>query len=204
MAIIAQQWPTTLTPTSCRFGRTRNAELQLSPRTRKENVIQKGRPLWAASLEWRLLPAQLSELQYWLDGLDGFGGSVMLYDFGFERNPALTYSNTATATAIAAIGATSVAVSGLAIGSTISRGDAVQVGRRRYVVSTTVVVPGTGLATLALSTPLLSAVAVSDTLTLQNAACEMRLSNQDWSKSFSAGDGLHSVSADFIETVVDY
>jgi hypothetical protein len=203
MALINATWPITLLPESCRFGRSRNAALQQSPRTLKEYVIQNGRPRWGASLEWRLQRSQIPELQWYLDGLDGYAGSVALWDFTVSRLPGT--SGNGTLSAIAAIGATSIAVTGLTPSAPVTAiGDYVQVGRRLYLADSAVTATGGGTATVTLTTPLLVAAAIGAGVTLVNPACEMRLVSQDWSRAFRAGDGLHSVSADFIETVVDY
>lgn len=82
MALINVRWPSDLTPETCEFGRSRNDILQLSPRTRKEKVIRQGRPLWAARVSWSMPNTQrLAKLRYYLEGLDGYSGSVQLWDF---------------------------------------------------------------------------------------------------------------------------
>lgn len=82
MALINVRWPSDLTPETCEFGRSRNDILQLSPRTRKEKVIRQGRPLWAARVSWSMPNTQrLAKLRFYLEGLDGYAGSVQLWDF---------------------------------------------------------------------------------------------------------------------------
>jgi len=83
MAIINQRWPRDLCPESCVFGRTRNDVRQISVRTRKSTVIKQGRPLWRAECTWSLPNTKrLAKLRYWLEQLDGFSGSVHIWDFG--------------------------------------------------------------------------------------------------------------------------
>lgn len=82
MAIINQRWPRELCPTSCVFGRSRNDVLQRSPRTRQTHVISQGRPLWAADCTWSLPNTEkLAKLRYWLESLEGFAGSVQVWNF---------------------------------------------------------------------------------------------------------------------------
>lgn len=84
MAIINQRWPRDLCPESCVFGRQRNDVRQISPRSQKPTIIrQGGRPLYSAECTWRLPNTKrLAKLRYWLEQLDGFNGSVQLWDFG--------------------------------------------------------------------------------------------------------------------------
>lgn len=82
MTIINQRWPRDIAPESCRFGRSRNDVIQLSPRTRQEHVIAQGRPLWSADCSWALPNTEkLAKLRYWLEALEGFRGSAQLWDF---------------------------------------------------------------------------------------------------------------------------
>lgn len=82
MAIINARWPRALAPDTCRFGRSRNDKLQISPATRQHSVLRSGRPLWGAQLSWSLPNGdKLAELRYFLEGLDGFTGSVQLWNF---------------------------------------------------------------------------------------------------------------------------
>lgn len=82
MALINQRWPEDLCPVSCSFGATRNDVQQRSPRTRQPSVIRQGRKLWTAELTWRLPRTdKLAKLRYLLEALEGFAGSVQLWDF---------------------------------------------------------------------------------------------------------------------------
>lgn len=83
MTIINERWPQDLPPVSCAFGRSRNDQLQTSPRTRETTLIVQGRPLWQAELTWRLPNNnRLAKLRRYLDGLKGFQGSVQIWNFG--------------------------------------------------------------------------------------------------------------------------
>lgn len=82
MAIINEAWPRDLIPTTCTFTRSRNDIRQTSPATRKSTVIRRGRPLWGAELSWTMGNGdKLAKLRYYLEALDGFAGSVQLWDF---------------------------------------------------------------------------------------------------------------------------
>lgn len=82
MPIVNERWPRDLCPEACRYGRSRNDHLQESPRTRNTSVIRQGRPLWTATVSWSLPNGdRLAELRYWLESLDGFAGSVQVWDF---------------------------------------------------------------------------------------------------------------------------
>jgi len=83
MTIINQRWPRDICPQSCTFGRTRNDISQQSPRTRQRSLIRTGgRPLWSARVSWALPNSdRLAKLRYWLEELEGFGGSVQVWDF---------------------------------------------------------------------------------------------------------------------------
>lgn len=237
MAIINQRWPSDLMPETCAFGPSRNDAALVAPYTRQTTVIKRGRPLWTAKCAWRFPNSdKLAKLRYWLEALDGFSGSVQVWDFsspypagvtlGVSTTPRqLFWTNTGTnyvftsgalpyqwtagnsvpAAAGAAIGATSVNVSGLTP-STLAclLGQYIQVGRRLYISAASVTSDGSGNATLQLLRPLISAVVAGDPVYVVQAACEMRMANQDWSNSTTAGDGTTTVSAEFIETVQDY
>jgi hypothetical protein len=104
----------------------------------------------------------------------------------------------------AAVGATSIALKGLAASQPAAvQGQPLQIGRRLYLAGADVTADGSGNATITLTTPLLAAAAVDDVARLAEAACEMRLAEQQWSEEASAG-GLVNVSASFIETVTDF
>ena len=82
MVLVAYRWPHDLCPSECRFARSRNDELQISPRSRQETVIARGRPLWSADLVWSAPDARTLERLRWLiEGLAGYRGSVLLWDF---------------------------------------------------------------------------------------------------------------------------
>lgn len=83
MAIINQRWPRDLCPETCVFGRERFDIRQVSPRTQKATIIRPGaRPLYTAECTWRLPNTRkLAKLRYWLEQLDGFSGSVQIWDF---------------------------------------------------------------------------------------------------------------------------
>ncbi len=105
----------------------------------------------------------------------------------------------------AAIGATSVAVSGCTASSIVAlQGQYVQVGRRLYLAASTVTADGSGNATLELVSGLISAAPAGTDVRLIEAACEMRLADQDFDTAARAGEGLINVSATFIETVTDF
>jgi hypothetical protein len=81
-AFVNVRWPTAIRPTSCTFGKSRNDVAQESPRTRKRTFIQRGRPLYYADLTWRYpQTSKLAHLRYYLDKLEGFAGSVQIWNF---------------------------------------------------------------------------------------------------------------------------
>lgn len=81
-AFVNVRWPTAIRPTSCTFGKSRNDIAQESPRTRKRTFIQRGRPLYYAELTWRYpQTSKLAHLRYFLDRLEGFAGSVQIWNF---------------------------------------------------------------------------------------------------------------------------
>lgn len=83
MAIINQRWPTDICPQSCVFAPSRNDVQLRNPYTRAPVNIQRGRRLWTAKLEWQVPnTSKLAKLRYWLEALDGYAGSVQLWDFG--------------------------------------------------------------------------------------------------------------------------
>jgi hypothetical protein len=97
MTLINERWPCDLLPDSCSFGRSRNDVLQTSPRTRQTKVIQQGRALWSASLTWALHdPRDVARLRYYLENLEGFSGSVQLWDFFEPISARITYPDGAT------------------------------------------------------------------------------------------------------------
>lgn len=76
------RWPRDLCPQSCTFTRSRNDVRQESPRTRSAYVIVNGRPLWTADVTFKFgNGSKLAKLRYWLEKLEGYRGSVQLWDF---------------------------------------------------------------------------------------------------------------------------
>lgn len=199
-----------------------------------------GRPLWKADLSWSMPNGDnLAELRYWLESLEGYSGSVQLWNFaapypfglnlvtsagdpevgrvlwsylsnrapwsyaGFPSHWAL--DSTVTISAIAAVGATSISLTGLDASKLVCvRGQYIQIGRRLYICTSTVTSSAGGTATVTFAPGLLAAVAINDKARLAEAACEMRLEVQDFDESAQAGAGLVNVSASFIETVTDF
>jgi hypothetical protein len=242
MAIINQRWPEDLAPDTCVFGRSRNDVLQRSPVSRKGKVLRQGRPLWSASLTWQLPNSdRLAKLLYLLEALDGYAGSVQLWDFArpFPETTRLTTSLLVTAgaddipwtfggtetvwtfggaatlwsfggagaklAAGAGAGATSFTVTGFAAGIVAAiQGQAIQIGRRRYVVAADAVTDGAGTATITILGGLITAAAANDVVRMQYAACEMQLAAPDYDNSATAADGFIRVSAQFTETVEDF
>jgi hypothetical protein len=78
---IAFRLPDDLLPFDCEFGRDRNDQLNLSPRSRTESVIRRDRPKWKATLSWSLVPEKAKQLQYYIDTMEGFRGSMMIWDY---------------------------------------------------------------------------------------------------------------------------
>jgi hypothetical protein len=242
MAIINQRWPEDLAPDTCVFGRSRNDVLQRSPVSRKAKVLRQGRPLWSASLTWQLPDSdRLAKLLYLLEALDGYAGSVQLWDFArpFPETTRLTASLLATAgvdnipwtfggsetvwtyggsatnwsfggngaklAGAVVAGATSFTVSGFAAGIVAAvQGQAIQIGRRRYVVAADAVTNGAGTATVTILGGLIAAAPENETVRMRLAACEMQLAAPDYDDSATAADGFIRVSAQFIETVEDF
>lgn len=95
MAIVNQRWPRDICPDTCVFGRSRNDVRQSSPRSRKATIVRQGRPLWSARLSWSLPNTErLAKLRYWLEALDGFNGSVQIWNFGSFRPEGITLATT--------------------------------------------------------------------------------------------------------------
>lgn len=239
MTLINARWPRTLCPETCKFARVRNDVLQTAPASLQTTVIRRGRPLWGAELSWSLANTErLAQLRYWLESLDGYSGSVQIWDFtspwpygltlattadieykrllwvnGAVRPPwtwaglpyQWTLDSTITVSANVAAGATSVSFSGLTP-STIAavQGQYIQIGRRLYIVAQGATSDGSGNVTITLTSPLLAAATAGDTARLVEAACEMRLANQNFDAQSRAGDGLVIVTASFLETVTDF
>lgn len=96
MAIINQRWPRDLPPETCVFGRSRNDVRQVSPATRASSILRFGRPLWSAQCTWNLPnDARLARLRYWLEALDGYAGSVQIWDFNCPAPQGLAASASA-------------------------------------------------------------------------------------------------------------
>jgi len=237
MAIINQRWPSDLAPLSCRFTRSRNDVRLRSPRTRESTIIRQGRPLWKCELTWeRPNTEKLAKLRYWLEALDGYAGSVQLWDFSspypygltlvtsdtererlfwvylgtrlpwtYAGMPNFWQSGSFLSTATDAVaGATVVTFAGLPASTLVAvQGQYIQVDRRLYLVAATVASDVGGNATVTLSSGLLSAAPTGTTVRLVEAACEMELDNSDFDQQSTAGTGMSTVSATFIETVTD-
>lgn len=200
MPILNTRWPEGLAPDRCHFGRSRNDILSISPYTRQEHLIKRGRPLWKTSLSWSVHTKALeAELRYYLDELEGFAGAVYLWDFASRQNTTSLASPTYTCVASAA----SFAITGLPVSATIAvRGDYMQAGRRLYVLTQNLVSDASGNGTAVPTTLPLDTAATS--VRFVRAACEMRLASQQWDTERSAGDGFMRVSAEFVETVEDF
>lgn len=210
---------------------------QESPRSRQSTIVRQGRPLWKAEVSWSVPNTdKLAKLRYYLEALDGFNGSVQIWDFTSFKPDGLELAtsdaegsriywthlgakipwtwaglpshwmldSSVPASAARAIGATTVAVSGLeASRPAVVQGQYVQVGRRLYLAAAGASSTAGGAATITLASPLLSAVAVGDPIRLVEGACEMELVSQEWGAAAKAGDGFVRVSATFRETVGD-
>jgi hypothetical protein len=188
MALTGSTWPTTLMPASCKFGRDRQEHNLSSPHDRSRQIIRRGRPLWMAEVEWRLRPELVSEWRYWIDGLEGQAGNIIIWDFASDLK---TTPGTPLVKTAGSIGDTSVATKGWTASTTVLQdGGWIQFGTRLYIASGAVTSNGSGDATVTLSRPLLSAVSVNQTLKIVNAGCEMRLVDSQWSGSRSIGTGL--------------
>lgn len=237
MAIINQRWPVDLAPFSCRFTRSRNDQRLRSPRTREATVIRQGRPLWKCELTWqRANTEKLAKLRYWLESLDGYTGSVQLWDFqspfpagltlatsdtererlfwvylgsrlpwAYAGMPSFWQSGSSIATASpASAGATSVTFTGLPASTLVAvQGQYIQIDRRLYLVAATVASDGSGNATVQITPGLLADAPTGTTVRLVEAACEMELDSSDFDQSMTAGEGMSTVTATFIETVND-
>jgi hypothetical protein len=82
LPIVAERWPLGLEPDSCKFGRSFNNTRQQSPRNRIESTIVRGRPLWKCTISFKRNSRTDAKLvDFWLEGLFGGLGSVMLWDF---------------------------------------------------------------------------------------------------------------------------
>ena len=76
------RWPETLQPAECKFGRMRNDAILESPTSRKRQIVRRGRPVWNASITWRVLPHRVSEARYQMERLRGGADIVRLRDYG--------------------------------------------------------------------------------------------------------------------------
>lgn len=81
VAIVAKRWPIDLLPSQCKWGMSHNDQLFVSPDSRRESVIRRGRPLWTASVTWERFEGEINRLYDILHGIGGFRGSVILWDF---------------------------------------------------------------------------------------------------------------------------
>lgn len=227
MTLINHRWPSDLAPSRCQWGRTRNDMLGVSPRSRQEHVIKQSRPLWTCSLSWDLTRGvDEARLRYLLEGLEGYAGSVQLWDWGALGNAAapagLMWTNlgvdyawthygiisqwqgAATYLANGTAGNVAVLISGLTPSvPAILQGGYLQIDRRLYIADNAYSANGAGVATIGITTPLLKTY-INATSRLVEAGCEMRMVKQDWQAARSAGASLSSVTAEFVETVEDY
>jgi hypothetical protein len=95
MTILNTRWPRVLAPETCVFGRSRNDIAQESPRSRQRNYIRQGRPLWSAECTWSAPNTdRIAQLRWWLDGLEGYSGSVQIWDFASWRPDGLPLATT--------------------------------------------------------------------------------------------------------------
>jgi hypothetical protein len=215
MTILNQRWPNDLIPEACQFGRSRNDQLQVSPRTRETHVIRMGRPLWSAELSWTMPSGNtLAKLRYWLEELDGFAGSVQIWNFAAPHPMPIGTTalpthwqagSTVQIAAGASINATSVALKGLqASQPAVKQGQPIQIGRRIYIAAADVNADGSGNATVGLTGGLLAAAVTNDIVRLRDAACEMRLAEQSFTEETEAQTGWTRIRASFVETVTDF
>lgn len=173
-------------------------------------MLRMGRPLWQAECTWVLRShRELAKLRWWLEGLDGYAGSVQIWDFKAPRplyeTPPTHWADGATVTlaADAAVGATSIDLSGLEASKiAVVQGQYVQVGNRLYLANADVTADGAGLATIGLNPGLFVAATAGAAIRLSQAACEMRLEQADWPQDGAYGQNV-SVSARFVETADD-
>lgn len=226
MTLINYRLPAALAPTRCAWGRSRSDMLSASPRSRVETLVQQGRPLWQASMTWQSITGvREAQLRYILDGLEGYRGSIQLWDASALGNSAAaanywsnaginyawtwyglsTFWQTAdTYTANGTAGAYTVTISGLTPNApVVIQGGYVQVGRRLYLADNGYTADAGGVCVVGLTTPLLATV-VAGTARLTSAGVEMRLVKQDWSSSRDAQGQSSTVSCDFLETAVDF
>ena len=203
--LLATNWPSTLPPATCEFGRSRNHVEQRSPRSRLPTVVVQARPLWACSLSWRLPATSANELRWHLENLEGRRGTVLFPDFNAPTRTDLT-GFTITAQSAASAGATSLTITGLPINLTpaVRRGELIQAGRRLYIIAADANSNASGVATLTLTTPLVFAVAAAAATPLLTPRVEMRMVAGGWSTARRAEDGYITARADFLETVSDY
>lgn len=170
-----------------------------------------------------------ARLRYLLDGIEGFRGSVDIWDFSARSNlPASAFAtwtnaginyawtwfgstafwNAAAAYACpagAVAGGTTLILAGLAANQpAVVQGGYVQAGRRLYLAAASATADGSGVVTITLSTPLVASVGAGALVRLQQAGCEMRLVSQAWAADRDAENPFYSVTAQFLETVEDY
>jgi hypothetical protein len=232
--LIAERWPDALCPTACLFGRSRNDIEQVSSRSRFKTIVAQGRPLWTCELTFaKGSGVDLSELRWYIEGLQGKRGTVMLWDWNVDfptgtgsiggtsaviplhwSNGAstFTWSGSKTWTApgsfsvyqYSAVGTFNIYVKGLLPNQRVlARGDYIQVGKRLYLVDDDAISTPSGHATVTLMTPLISQANSGSEIRLYRAACEMSLANQEWGIRGQGGNPYREVTLSFIETVED-
>lgn len=191
-------WPEHIQPASCTWGRSRNDRILESPVSRKRQIVRRGRPLWTASVEWRVPARHVSEVRYQLEALGGTSGAVYLRDYAAK---AVEPPGTITVRVAATANATAVDTEGWppSTSNLIAAGDYVQIGSGLYVVSAASGSDALGRISVPLRTPLLAAASVGTQVIVDTPSARMRATSPKWSGSRSTRDGLWSVRMDFIE-----
>jgi hypothetical protein len=109
-----------------------------------------------------------------------------------------------TAQSAAAIGAYSLQVNNLPASVIVAfQGGYVQIGRRLYTLASNAATDTTGSTTITVQQSILSAVSAGDPIRFVEAACEMRLMDQNFDAAAQAGEAFRVVTASFIETASD-
>lgn len=194
----ASSWPEHIPPATCSWGRSRNDTILESPASRKRQIIRRGRPLWTASIEWRVPARHVSETRYQLETLGGTSAAVYLRDYAAKP---VEPPGTITVRVAATINAAAIDTEGWppSTSNLIAAGDYVQIGSGLYVISAASGSDAFGRIALPIRTPLLAAAAVGTQVILDTPSVRMRSTKSAWSGSRSVRDGLWSVRMDFIE-----
>ena len=193
-------WPESIQPESCTFGRSRNDAAQESPVTRVRQIHRRGRPVWTASINWKVQPRQVSEARFQIESAYKELASTLLRDYGAPR---VTRTEDVKVNTAAAIGDTSVSSKGWTVSVTgvVAAGQYIQIGHRLYTVSAAANSNGSGIATISLRTPIVEPALANDVIEIRAPACAMRPTSTDWMGSRSWDEGLWSVSAEFSERI---